>query len=215
VTIIDARSLLDDAADQRRLLNHPFYHAWQAGELTRNDLAHYAAQYRHVEQVLPTALEVTVAKLPAGQPRRLVESNLADETARPQSHLDLFDIFTIAVGADNTASPSPSTTQLVVTYLEAAQEGPLAALAVIGAYEVQAAEVATTKAASLRYHYNLDAHETEFWDVHAQLEDAHANWTAEAIAALAPSHADVSRYAKKSAAAWWAFLDERQAVRQI
>jgi pyrroloquinoline quinone (PQQ) biosynthesis protein C len=39
VTTIDSRRVLDRTARQCRLLEHPFYRAWQNGELTRNDLA--------------------------------------------------------------------------------------------------------------------------------------------------------------------------------
>jgi pyrroloquinoline quinone (PQQ) biosynthesis protein C len=214
VTIIDTRSLLDRAANKRRLLDHPFYRAWLAAELTKNDLAQYASQYRHVEQTLPAALEATAAKLPVGHARRLVERTLADERSRPRTHLELLDDFAAAVGANSTGFPSPGTAHLVATYRDAAQAGPVAALAVIGAYEVQAAEVAATKAASLRSQYHLDSAGTQFWDVHARLEESHANWTAEAIAELSPAHEVVDRYATASATAWWAFLDDRQATRR-
>jgi pyrroloquinoline-quinone synthase len=214
MTMIDTRNALDRAAKERWLLDHPFYRAWQAGELTRKDLAAYATQYRHVEQALPAVLDATATKLPVGPARRLVEENLADERSRPRSHLELFDKFAAAVGADTTSSATPATARLVATYHEAAQMGPVAALLVIGAYEVQAAEVAATKAASLRSCYRLDEADTEFWDVHARLEDSHANWTAEAITELSPAHEDVRPYAAASAEAWWAFLHEREAARR-
>jgi pyrroloquinoline-quinone synthase len=214
VTIIDARSVLDGAASQRRLLDHPFYRAWQAGHLTRNDLADYAEQYRHVEEVFPAVLAATAEKLPAGRARRLVEGNLADERSRPRPHLELFDNFAAAVDADTTRSASPGTAQLVAIYLDAAEASPVAALAIIGAYEVQAAEVAATKAASLLLHYHLDAVGVEFWTVHSRLEDSHANWTAEAILHLRPLAEDVSRHAETSVEAWWTFLDEREAGRR-
>lgn len=214
MTKIDPRSVLDQAARQRRLLDHPFYRAWEAGELAKGDLADYAAQYRHVEQILLVALEATATMLPAGHARQLVEANLADERSRPRPHLELFDAFAAAVDADITTPASPGTTHLVSAYHDAAQAGPVAALAVIGAYEVQAAEVASTKAASLRCQYGLDSAGTEFWDVHALLEDSHGNWTAEAITDLSPAHEDISPYAEASAAAWWIFLDEREAARQ-
>jgi pyrroloquinoline-quinone synthase len=214
VTKIDPRTVLDHVASRRRLLDHPFYRAWQAGELTKEDLANYAAQYRHVEQILPVALEATAAKLSAGHARRLVEANLADERSHPRPHLELFDKFAAAVRADTTTPASPGTAHLVAAYHDATQAGPVAALAVIGAYEVQASDVASSKAASLRSEYGLDSAGTEFWDVHAGLEDSHANWTAEAISDLSPAYEEINSYAAASAAAWWAFLDEREEARQ-
>ncbi|MDA8044294.1 MAG: iron-containing redox enzyme family protein [Actinomycetota bacterium] len=214
MTNLDPRSVLDQVASRRRLLEHPFYRAWQAGELTKGDLADYAGQYRHVEQILPAALAATAAALPAGPARRLVEANLADERSHPRPHLELFDRFAAAVGADTAAPASTATTRLVSAYRDAAPVGPVAALAVIGAYEVQAADVAATKADSLRSHYGLDSVGTEFWDVHAVLEDSHAEWTAEAISELGCAYEDMSPYAESSAAAWWSFLDERETARQ-
>jgi pyrroloquinoline-quinone synthase len=214
VTTIDFRSIIVQAANQSRLLDHPFYRAWLAGELTRTDLADYAAQYRQIEQILPATLEATAAKLPAGHARRLVEANLADERSRPRPHLELLDDFAAAVGADTTSTPSPGTAHLVATYRTAPHAVPVAALAVIGAYEVQAAEIAATKASSLRSQYHLDSAGTRFWDVHAQLEDSHANWTVEALQELNPPHEEVNRHATASAAAWWTFLDDREAARQ-
>jgi pyrroloquinoline-quinone synthase len=213
MTEIDPWSVLDQAARQRRLLEHPFYRAWQTGELTKDDLADYASQYRHFEQILPAALEATAATLPAGYARRLIEANLADERSHPRPHLAIFDNFAAAVGADTTTPASPGTAHLVAAYHDAAQTGPAMALAVIGAYEVQAAEVASTKATSLRSQYGLDSAGTEFWDVHARLEDSHADWTTKAIADLSAAHEDIRPYAAASAAAWWAFLDEREAAR--
>jgi pyrroloquinoline-quinone synthase len=214
VTTIDSRSIIGQAANQSRLLDHPFYRAWLAGELTKRDLADYAAQYRHIEQILPATLEAIAAKLPTGHARRLVEANLADEQSRPRPHLELLDDFAAAVGAEATSTPSRGTAHLITTYQNAAQAGPVAALAVIGAYEVQAAEIAATKAASLCSQYHLDSAGTQFWDVHAQLEDSHANWTVEALEELNPPHEDVDRHATASAAAWWIFLDDREAARQ-
>jgi pyrroloquinoline-quinone synthase len=214
VKTIDFRGIISRAANQSRLLDHPFYRAWLAGELTRSDLADYAAQYRHIEEILPPALEAIAAKLPSGHARRLVEANLADERSWPRPHLELLDDFAAAVGADTTSTPSPGTARLIATYRSAPHTAPIAGLAVIGAYEVQAAEIAATKAASLRSQYDLDWAGTRFWDVHAQLEDSHANWTVEALEELNPRHEDVNRHATASAAAWWTFLDDREASRQ-
>jgi pyrroloquinoline-quinone synthase len=38
------------------LLQHPFYRAWSAGELTKEDLEFYAEQYFHQVSQFPTYL---------------------------------------------------------------------------------------------------------------------------------------------------------------
>ena len=87
--------------------------------------------------------------------------------------------------------------------------GPEAALAVIAAYEVQAADIAATKGAALRRHLSAGPDATQFWDVHAGIEAAHARWTVEALDALAAAPGPVRSWARASADAWWAFLDEQ------
>ena len=44
----------------------------------------------------------------------------------------------------------------------------------VAAYEVQAADIAATKADGLRRHYGVDPQGTRFWDVHAGQEVEHA-----------------------------------------
>ena len=81
----------------------------------------------------------------------------------------------------------------------------------IAAYEVQAGAVATSKSAGLTEHYGLDEHGTRFWDVHAAMEADHATWSLDALARSARAR----RLAAAGAAAWWAFLDERDADREL
>ncbi len=213
MTTSDLTSVFDLAVSDQRLLDHPYYLSWQEGLLTRGDLAEYAEQYRHFERCLPGVLGSVSEGLPAGTARRLVEENLHDETEVPRAHINLFEGFASAVGARAEAPATPATRALVDLYEEAASTAPAVALAVIGTYELQASEVARTKAVSLHAHYAMDQAGTEFWDVHAELETAHAQWTVEALADLGESDETVLLFAKASSDAWWAFLDEREEAR--
>src|SRR5438046_7927226 len=38
---------IDDARRRWNVLDHPFYRRWERGELTRDELAFYAGEYRH------------------------------------------------------------------------------------------------------------------------------------------------------------------------
>lgn len=206
---LDLDTAFDRAISGRRLLEHPYYRRWQDGLLTIEDLGAYAEQYRHIERCLPRVLARAAESLGEGTARRLVEENLHDEQVRPKPHTELFEAFATAVGAEEEAEPTKATRDLVALYERAASSGAVAALSVVGAYEVQAAQVAGTKAESLRGHYGLSAEETEFWDVHADLEQDHAEWTVEALRILSSSPTTVEEFATSSARAWWAFLDER------
>ena len=196
-----------------RLLDHPYYRAWESGELRRRDLKGYAQQYRHFEACLPQVLSEVAAEMAPGEPRRLVESNLDDELNNPRPHLEMFDEFGREVGAGEGAAPTEAMTELSGLYGEAAGLGPVPLLAVVAAYEVQAAEVAATKAAALSREYGVGPAGTAFWTVHADVEQQHSAWTVEALTALDAPADEVSRWARRSARAWWGFLDERETAR--
>lgn len=202
---MDITSTISD----RLLLDHPFYRRWEAGELGEGELAAYAAQYRHFEAQLPSFLAALVDLVPA-EDRPLVEANLADEIGGPVSHLALFDRFAQAVGADS-ATPTPAMTALLECYATALDAGDAGfALGVLAGYEVQAAEVAATKGAGLQEHYGIDREGAAFWNLHAELEADHAAWTLAAASDL--DEARVIDGARAVAAAWWNFLDEREAL---
>jgi pyrroloquinoline-quinone synthase len=204
------RRAFEDSVSGRRLLDHPFYKKWQQGQLSMDDLAGYAEQYRHFERCLAGVLAQVAHAMPEGAARALVEENLVDERSRPRPHTELFEGFAATVGASPVAAPSDATQNLVSTYVGAAHADAGDALAVIGVYEIQAAEISKTKGESLRSHYVMGTKGTEFWDVHAEIEADHAAWTIEALELLDADPMAVRSSATSSADAWWDFLDERE-----
>jgi pyrroloquinoline-quinone synthase len=203
-----SRTSIEHALEGRRLLAHPFYRRWEAGELGDGELAAYGAQYAHFERQLPLTLAAILESCPSGSVRDALAANLDDELHRPAPHVELLDLFLGAVGAAPTA-PGPATAELVDLYGDAVTRSTGYAVGVVAAYEVQAAAIARSKADGLRTHYGLDGDATRFWDVHASLEAEHAGWTLEAADAL--PHKEVLAGAAASRDAWWSFLDERDA----
>jgi pyrroloquinoline quinone (PQQ) biosynthesis protein C len=209
----DLISAFDLAISDRRLLEHPYYVRWQDGLLTLDELGAYAEQYRQFERCLPEVLATTAESLSEGPARQMVEDNLRDERSRPRPHTEIFEGFATAVGAKNKADATAATRNLVSLYQRAASSDPVAALSVIGAYEIQAAQVALTKGESLRTHYGLSSNQTAFWDIHAELEQTHAAWTIDSLRALGADSSTVQKFATESSEAWWSFLDERDGAR--
>lgn len=201
---------MTEALSGRHLLTHPFYRRWEAGTLADGELAAYAEQYRHIEQALPVTLAAVAAGLPQGPARRLVEENLADELGVPAPHAALFESFAGAAGAQPAVAASAATAALLAAVRTAAASDPVAALAMVAAYEVQAADIAASKSDGLRRHYGMDAAGTQFWDVHATQEVAHADWSVDALAALDADVLVVRTAAQVAAEAWWNFLSERE-----
>jgi len=203
------------ALEGRRLLSHPFYRRWEAGELSMGELAEYAVHYRGFEEVLPEVLTTVVAELMSEgefEAAEKVARNLSDELGRPESHLSLFDGFAAALPDDPTATaPGASARQLADTYRALAAESPVAAIAGLAAYESQAAGIAASKGDGLRRWYGMDAAGTRFWDVHSTMDADHAEWAVEALALLGADTDQVADGARRAADAWWDLLDERQA----
>jgi len=204
--------LVDSVLSGRRLLAHPFYLRWEAGELSSEELAGYAGQYRHFEAALPDVLERVAEAIPQCRARRLVQANLRDERGEPVPHLTLFDDFAAAVGVADTVEATPATRNLVDCYRSFSQQGPVPALAALAAYEVQSTAIATSKGTGLRTHYGLDSLGTGFWDVHAAVDGSHAEWTLQALADLVDEDVQVTEPAIAGADAWWDFLSEREAA---
>lgn len=210
MTTTDLDAVLVGTLAGRRLVEHPFYLRWQAGQVSMAELAAYAGQYRHFEAALPGFLTQLMAALPEGQARDLVAANLADELGDPVAHIELFNSFATAVGAAPDA-PSPATVALLATYDELLGHGPAAALAGLFAYEYQAADIAGSKAEGLRRHYGFDGDAVSFWEHHAIVDERHGAWLLKAVAETATDPEGASRAAGRTAEAWWSFLDEREA----
>jgi pyrroloquinoline-quinone synthase len=197
----------------RRMLAHPFYQRWLAGELTRDDLRRYAAQYFRFEAAFPGYLCQVLAKLDTAADRRVLLQNLVDEEGGPQTHLELFVRFANALGLTRDeleATPVTESTQaLLETFDQATRHGSAAeGLVALYAYESQAAEVAASKTASLMASYSIAPGDgTAFWEVHAEADELHGAWERELLERLQPEPDRVVSACRKAADALWGFLD--------
>lgn len=201
---------LDATLKDHRLLSHPFYRRWEAGDVSRDELGRYAEQYRFFEAMFPEFLEALASQLPDGPARRVVLDNLNDEISAP-SHLELFDQFGSFFDADD-APISPAMSNLVESYNTVLELGAQTALAGLWAYETQGAEIAQSKADGLLAHYGATDTATEFWTVHGLVEGDHASGTLEALASLDVDLGEAQLGAQIIGDAWWSFLDERESL---
>src|SRR5688500_13142673 len=92
------RTVLDERIRPLHRLEHPFYKAWTAGTLTKDNLATYAEQYWHHVDSFPTYLTALHERLPEGVAKTAIAENLRDEVEG--GHDDLWLDFAAAVGAD-------------------------------------------------------------------------------------------------------------------
>src|ERR1700753_3075140 len=87
------------------LLCHPFYKAWTAGELTREDLREYAQDYYHHVNSFPTYLAELAVRLEESGLRNAFLANMADEkglanhTDHDRDHAEMWLDFAEGMGA--------------------------------------------------------------------------------------------------------------------
>ena len=214
----DPQARLADAVaaglEGRRLLTHPFYRRWEAGELRSQELAEYAVHYRAFEAVLPTVLAAVVDRLTADGDlgaADLVARNLADELGRPEPHLDLFDEFAAALpdavaGSARTRRRGPGR-HLPRPGRGVARRGDRRPRRLRDPGRGHRRHQGGRAAPLVRH--GRGRH--RFWDVHATMDADHGDWAVEALALLDADPTEVADASRRAADAWWALLDERDA----
>lgn len=219
--------------ESRHLLKHPFYIAWSKGELSREQLRQYAAQYLHHVLAEPTYLSAVHSNTPHfasdGRsdlgPRQAILQNLIDEELGPNNHPALWTRFAGALGLSEddlaAAAQLPATRRLVETLTDLCRNRPYyAGLAALHAFESQVPAIAAVKIEGLRRFYGLtDSRSVEFFTVHEEADVAHsaAEWNLIERAADTPAkRAEVLEATSKSCDALWSFLsgvyERREAV---
>jgi len=176
------------------VLRHPFYARWSRGELTREELAHYAGQYRHAVVAVADAAELV------GSPH----------AAEERAHVGLWDGFVEAVGGRTDAEALPETAACAAAWASEGRD-PLAGLAALYAIEASQPAISETKRAGLVRFYACapGSEATRYFDVHAERDHAHAAEGRAQLAANA-SAADTPRLvaaAEDALRANWRLLD--------
>ena len=168
------------------LLCHPFYKAWAAGELTRDDLREYARHYYHHVQAFPTYLAELAVRLDEGELRRAVLANMCDENGTVSGsgkdsvpHSDLWLDFAEGMGAQRDMrghNPLPEINSLMTHFHRVASEGtPEEALAAFYAYESQVPRIAKEKERGLREMYGAGDKTCSYFTLHATADVYHSN----------------------------------------
>lgn len=165
------------------LLCHPFYKAWSAGELTRDDLKQYATEYYHHVAAFPAYLTAFNARLSDGPLREAVVGNYRDElgigSPDGRQHDEIWLDFAEGMGARpidvQTHKPVAEVRELVDTFLRIARTGSNPeVLAALWAYESQVPRVAREKYVKLREKYAADDVTCGYFDLHAIADVYHA-----------------------------------------
>jgi pyrroloquinoline-quinone synthase len=175
---------LEAAISKYDLLCHPFYRAWAAGQLSRDDLREYARQYYHQVEAFPCYLAEIALRLDEGELRRAVLANMCDEkgagASGPDSvpHSELWLDFAEGMGARRDMRwhlPVAEVRELIRHFHSVASEGtPEEALAAFYVYESQVPRIAKDKERGLRQLYGADDKACGYFSLHATADIYHS-----------------------------------------
>jgi len=228
MTTVEFFQELDIRIAKYDLLGHPFYKAWSAGRLTREDLRAYAQDYYHHVETFPSYLAALGLRLEDGELRRAVLANMCDEKGsqgqgkRAVPHADLWLDFAEGMGSTRNLewhSPVPEIRKLIRHFHQVASEGtPEEALAAFYAYESQVPRVAGEKERGLREMYGADDKTCGYFTLHTRADVYHSRvWRAQLEKRIEahPETAEAALDAAENAARMlWQALDGIDARRQ-
>lgn len=211
----DVLDSLDQHVNARSILQHPFYTAWERGELTRDQLATYARIYYPHVQAFPGYLRAAIACADDPTTQDELQRNLSDELSEPKSHAELWLDFAEALGLDHqavtAASPAPAARAIVDTFERLARQDLASGLAALYAYESQQPEVSIRKMSGLRERYDVtDAPGLAYFEVHATADIHHRQGERDALARCLESGTDpevITRAADEALDVYWGLLD--------
>ena len=194
---------IEESRARHNVLEHPFYVRWSAGELSREELARYAGQYRHATEALARLCRETAEVAPE---RRRDE--MAAHAAEEESHVGLWDGFVEAAGGEIGAEPTPETADCVSEWTS--PDGYLGQLGRMYAIESGQPEISRVKREGLARFYGIDGGPgSEYFRLHEESDHAHAEESRRLIdEAMSADDADAVVAAAESAfRANWRLLD--------
>jgi pyrroloquinoline-quinone synthase len=165
---------IDEVRTRWNVLDHPFYLRWERGELSRDEIAYYAGEYRHAVVALADTAAV---------------GGDAEHAAEEAAHIELWDDFAAALDAPLDREPSIETRECAGAWRA---EDSLSARAVLYAIESGQPDISRTKLCGLVDHYGFAAGSkgTGYFELHSDRDHEHATASAEVLRQAAPEDSD-------------------------
>lgn len=189
---MDLKIKLDERISKWALLKHPFYQAWEKGELPVDALRTYAREYGAFIRQMPTGWET------------LNDAETADEE---REHTALWQDFAAGLNTEIGQAELPA----AVTLVEKSSElfaSPATALGALYAFEAQQPETAKTKLAGLRKHYSLPVGVEPYFEQHSANEHEAAKLLTSISALSAEDQAIALEACEQMSTALWNALTD-------
>ena len=170
---------IDTKIQENHLLNHSFYQAWNSGELKKETIREYAAQYLKHVSAFPRYLSSIHSNCEDIKIRQFLLENLNDEEKGDENHPELWMRF--AEGMGNTrkniinTEAIKETDQLVDTFMKLSKSNQFyIGLAALYCYESMQPEISETKKDGLQKLYGInDKNTLKFFTVHMHADKWH------------------------------------------
>lgn len=166
---IDLVSAIEAEVQKRSLLQHPFYKAWSAGKLTKEQLAGYAKEYYYAAKHVPRVMEAIRGNLPKSVSPRTRET-FAKQAEEEREHIELWERFASSLGITEgeleAYEPTETVKEAVASIIDAAEEGFEEGVAAMYAFECDLPAISQSKIDGLRKFYGLKSE-----DAHAYFEE--------------------------------------------
>ena len=170
---------IDNMIEEKHLLNHSFYKAWSAGELPKETIREYAAQYFQHVSLFPRYLSSIHSNCEDIKTRQILLDNLIDEEKGEENHPELWMRFAEGMGNSrqkiNTTKPMKEVSDLVKTFNRLSKsEKYHIGLAALYCYESMQPEISETKKDGLKKFYGIkDENTLKFFTVHIHADKWH------------------------------------------
>ena len=197
---------------EKHMLTHPFYQVWSKGELTKEELADYLAQYFFLEGAFPRFMSGLHARTLDAEMRQKMLDNLVHEELGKNNHVaQLLHLAHEGFGLTKEEimkkGPNEKTQALIKTFEEATQSGDIQeGLAAMIVYKQQVSDVAETKLKGLKDYYGVtDKKSLEFYETHAEVNRDYHHMLDKIFSPTAREK--VLNKARDIRDAFWGFLD--------
>ncbi len=205
---------LDRQIQAKHLLNHPFYHAWSQGRLSRECLQEYAQEYYHHVRAFPTYLSAVHSHTEDAETRKEILRNLMEEEGGSPNHPELWRQFVLSLGVTSEVLdqhvPSASIQTLINEFRSICRDqGTAEGIAALYAYESQIPAICTSKIDGLKRFYGLEKPQAwHYFSIHIAADEEHARVERALLAQhVSSQNAEISlQAAERVLNALWDFL---------
>lgn len=203
---------LNNGLEEWFLLKHPFYQAWNKGDISVEALGVYAQEYYHHVSAFPRYISQIHALCSNIRWRQTLLANLVEEEQGDENHPELWMRFVEGISGSRDCGESPrleQTKRLVDGFFDLTRLDYASGLGALYSYERQTAAVSCAKIDGLMTHYGItDPRTLKFFVVHSEVDEWHTEELVGLINDLDPaSQRQLYEGAMHGAKLLWGFLD--------